>query len=120
MIRAYQTPLWQTGVLRHIIDEEKIDETRFRQIMGAFGVSGEIFDRPLETFSQGERKKVDLCRSFLAPRHLLLWDEPLNYIDLMSREQIETVILEQEPTLLFVDHDRRFIESVATEIVELQ
>jgi len=51
---------------------------------------------------------------------LLLWDEPMNYIDVMSREQIETVILDYEPTILFVEHDRRFIESVATGIVELR
>ena len=48
-----------------------------------------------------------------------LWDEPLNFIDLMSREQIEDVILECEPTILFVEHDRWFIDRVATGGVEL-
>jgi lincosamide and streptogramin A transport system ATP-binding/permease protein len=87
--------------------------------MGAFGVWGVMFDRPLETFSQGERKKVDLCRSFLSPAHLLVWDEPMNYIDLASREQIEEVIADARPTMLFVEHDRRFVERMATRVVEM-
>jgi len=117
--RSYQTPLWNKGFLRDFIMREDIDETRIRTIMAAFGVTGDIFDRPLETFSQGERKKVDLCRSFLDPSHLLIWDEPLNYIDVTSREQIETVILESSPTILFVEHDQRFIDRIATGVVEL-
>jgi lincosamide and streptogramin A transport system ATP-binding/permease protein len=63
---------------------------------------------------------VDLCRSFLDPVHLLIWDEPMNYIDLLSREQIEEVVLEFQPSLLFVDHDRRFINNVATDVVRLR
>jgi lincosamide and streptogramin A transport system ATP-binding/permease protein len=119
VLRAFQKPLWEEGFLRDHLKRDGIDETRFRQIMGAFGVWGDLFDRPLESFSHGQRKKVDLCRSFVDSGHLLLWDEPLNYIDLMSREQIEEVILDYEPTMLFVEHDRQFVEAVATEIVEL-
>ena len=62
---------------------------------------------------------MDLCRSFLAPAHLLLWDEPLNYLDLMSREQIEAVLQEYQPTLLFIEHDRLFVERVATDVIRL-
>ncbi len=118
-VRAYQHPIWNAGSLRGHLREAGIDETKFRNIMGAFGVAGSIFDRPLETFSQGERKKADLCRSFLSPAHILIWDEPMNYIDLMSREQIERVLLRSEPTMLFVEHDRRFVEGIATRVVEL-
>lgn len=117
--RSYQDPLWQSGHLRDHLRYEGVDETRFRNIMAALGVTGEIFDRPLDTFSRGERKKVDLCRSFLREGHLWLWDEPMNYIDLLSREQIEEVVLEYEPTMLFVEHDRRFVVNVATRVMEL-
>jgi len=119
LCRAHQIPLWQRGLLRDLLAEGGIEETRFRTLMASFGVEGEIFERPLESFSEGQRKKVDLCRSFLAPAHLLLWDEPLNYLDLTSREQIEKVILEFEPTLLFVEHDRYFTERVATDVIHL-
>jgi len=115
--RSYQQPRWQSGYLREYIQAENIDETRFRQILGVLNVEGDIFDRPLETFSQGQLKKVDLCRSFLAPAHLLLWDEPLNYIDILSREQIEQVILYFQPTLLFIEHDKYFVDKVATAVV---
>ena len=117
--RSYQDPLWESGRLRDHLRHEGVDETRFRNIMAAFGITGEIFDRPLQTFSRGECKKVDLCRSFVREAHLWLWDEPMNYIDLFSREQIEEVVLEYEPTMLMVEHDRRFVESIATRIVEL-
>ncbi len=119
LTRAYQDPLWAEGLLRDHLSTEDIDETHFRQILAALGVSGEIFDRPLETFSQGERKKVDLSRSFLDPAQLLVWDEPLNYIDLVSREQIEDLVLAEAPTMIFVEHDRRFVDRVATAGLDL-
>ncbi len=118
--RAYQKPLWAFGFLRPHLQSERIDETRFRQILGVMGVSGDIFDRPLETFSQGQLKKVDLCRSFIHPAHLLLWDEPVNYVDVMSREQIEEAILIFKPNLLFTEHDRYFVDRIATDVVELE
>ncbi|MBT4090697.1 MAG: ABC-F family ATP-binding cassette domain-containing protein [Deltaproteobacteria bacterium] len=120
LMRAYQKPLWASGHLRPHLQMEKIDETRFRQILGVMGVSGDVFDRPLETFSQGQLKKVDLCRSFIHPAHLLLWDEPVNYVDVMSREQIEEAILVFKPNLLFTEHDKYFIDRIATDVVRLE
>lgn len=117
--RAWQQPRWCDGQLREKLDSAGLDETRFRQFMGSFGVGGEVFERDLETFSQGQLKKVDLVRSMQEEADLLLWDEPLNYIDLYSREQIEDAILGHSPTMVFIEHDRRFIDKVATRIVDL-
>lgn len=117
--RSYQNPLWNNGYLREHLYRHNIDETKFRTLMGSFGIAGGIFDRPIETFSFGQRKKVDLCRSLLQPAHLLVWDEPMNYIDLLAREQIEEALMEAQPTMLFVEHDRAFVERVATSVVEL-
>ena len=119
VIRAYQQPLWNSGYLRRYLLEEKIDETYFRQILGVLGVEGDVFDQPLETFSQGQLKKVDLCRSFVSPAHLFLWDEPVNYIDIMSREQIEKTIMEIKPSMLFIEHDKYLIDKIATDVVTL-
>ena len=55
----------------------------------------------------------------ITPAHLYIWDEPLNYIDVFSRMQIEKLILEFKPTMLLVEHDVRFREKAATQIVEL-
>ena len=51
--------------------------------------------------------------------HLYIWDEPLNFIDVFSRMQIEKLLLEYQPTMLFVEHDVKFREKVATGVVEL-
>lgn len=119
VVHGYQVPVWNNGMLRDHLRSNRIDETRFRTAMGTFNIQGEIFDRPLETFSEGERKKVDLCRSCIFPFHLLVWDEPVNYIDIESKEQIESVILEAKPTMLFVEHDKAFIDAIATRAVTI-
>jgi lincosamide and streptogramin A transport system ATP-binding/permease protein len=87
--------------------------------MGVYGVEGDVFEQPLETFSQGQLKKIDLVRSMMQPSNLLIWDEPMNYIDVMSREQIEEAIIVNQPTMLFTDHDRYFVEKVATSVIDL-
>ena len=117
--RSHQEPRWQSGTLASHLREEGIDATRFRNILGVFGIEGDAFDRPLETFSEGERKKADLVRSFLEPAHVWVWDEPLNYLDIESREQVEDVIRRDEPTLLVVEHDEWFLERIATRRLEL-
>jgi len=116
---AYQEPLWKSGHLRDLLLEEGLDETEFRTVMALLGVKGEIFERRLETFSEGELKKVDLCRSFTGGAALFIWDEPLNYLDIVTREQIERLILEATPTILFVEHDRYFIDRIATRLIRL-
>ena len=68
----------------------------------------------MEDFSAGQKKKVLLARSLCEPAHLYLWDEPLNYVDVLSRLQIEELLKSSGPTLLFVEHDAAFVEAVAT------
>lgn len=114
-----QNPEWNSGFLRDYLEKENIDETKFRNILGVMGAWGELFERPLETFSKGELKKVELCKSFMKPGDLLIWDEPLNHLDIKSREQLEEVILENNPTILFTEHDKEFIENVATKVVSI-
>ena len=88
-------------------------------IMAVLGVRGRVLDGHIEDFSHGQQKKVDLARSFLANAHLLLWDEPLNFIDIDAREQIEEVLLRDQPTVVFVEHDAAFVERVATQVIRL-
>ena len=60
-----------------------------------------------------------IAASLLKPAHLYIWDEPLNYIDVFSRMQIEKLILTFRPTMLIVEHDVRFREKIATRVVEM-
>lgn len=107
------------GGLRDYIRENSLDETLVKAILRNLGLSREQFDLPLEGYSDGQKKKVLLAASLATPAHLYLWDEPLNYIDVLSRRQIEQLLLEASPTMVLVEHDRVFLEHVAKRQIEL-
>ena len=60
------------------------------------------------------KKKLLLARSLCIPAHVYIWDEPLNYIDVLSRVQLEELLLTYAPTMLLVEHDAVFLERVCT------
>lgn len=78
------------------------------------------FEKSLEQLSEGQKKKLLLACSLCQPSHLYIWDEPLNYIDIWSRRQIEDVILRYEPTMIFIEHDQSFSQRIATHSVSLE
>ena len=69
--------------------------------------------------SGGQKKKILIAVSLCEQAHLYIWDEPLNFVDVLSRVQIEELILKYQPTLLFVEHDVMFQEHVATKLINL-
>ena len=73
----------------------------------------------MKTYSEGQKKKVLLAVSFCEPANLFVWDEPLNYIDVFSRIQLVQVICRCQPTMIFVEHDRTFIDKIATRVLKL-
>jgi lincosamide and streptogramin A transport system ATP-binding/permease protein len=77
------------------------------------------FEKDISEFSGGQKKKVLLAKSLAEPAHVFVWDEPLNFVDVISRVQIEELILKYQPTLVFVEHDRMFSDKIATNLVEL-
>ena len=77
------------------------------------------FEKDMSDFSGGQKKKVLIARSLCEKAHLHIWDEPLNFIDVISRLQIEALLLEYAPTILFVEHDTAFCNNIATKTVEL-
>ncbi len=107
------------GEMRAFIQREGLDESLFKAILRKLDFSRAQLEKPLEALSQGQKKKILLARSLCQPAHLYIWDEPLNYVDLISRTQIEVLIEEFQPTMLFVEHDRMFCEKVATKQVLL-
>lgn len=96
-----------------------IDRSVFQSILRKLGFERVQFEKPLETWSQGQKKKALLARSLAERAHLYIWDEPLNYVDVISRMQIEALLTRFSPTMLLVEHDRAFVENVATGRVEL-
>jgi len=116
---SYQEPLWKQGNLNLLLQEAPLNQAKFRTLLSYFDMHNEYFERPLETFSQGELKKIDIARALAQENHLLLLDEPLNYMDIYFREQLEKALLKYHPTLIFVEHDGHFGETVGTHHIQL-
>ena len=108
-----------SGSLRDFCRKQGLDESLFLAILRQLDLGREQFVKQMEDFSEGQKKKVLIAASLLTPAHLYIWDEPLNYIDVFSRMQIEKLILDYTPTMLLVEHDVRFREKVATQSIRL-
>lgn len=96
-----------------------IDESLFKAILRKLDFSRVQFEKDIQHFSGGQKKKVLLAKSLCEQAHLHVWDEPMNYIDVISRIQIEELLLKFKPTILFVEHDKVFCEKIATKIIQL-
>ncbi len=107
------------GKLSALARSSGIDESLFLAILAKLDVPKNQLDKDLSALSAGQKKKVLLARSICQNAHLHIWDEPMNYIDILSRIQIEQLLLEYQPTILFVEHDRAFCENVATKVIRL-
>lgn len=107
------------GSITEFCKEQNLDESLFCTILRQLDMNRVQFLKNMEDYSEGQKKKVLLAASLLTPAHLYLWDEPLNYIDVFSRMQIEKLLLSYQPTMLFVEHDVRFREKIATKTIEL-
>lgn len=107
------------GKLSDYAYANQIDETLFKSILRKLDFDRVQFDKNMEDFSAGQKKKVMLAKSLCQQAHLYIWDEPLNYIDIYTRMQIVQLIEDFAPTMIFVEHDRDFKEKIATKTVYL-
>ncbi|HOZ89076.1 MAG TPA: ABC-F type ribosomal protection protein [Bacilli bacterium] len=107
------------GKLETFAAEHNIDETQFKSILRKLGFERIQFEKNIENFSEGQKKQVLIAKSLCEEANIYIWDEPLNYIDVISRTQIEDVILNYAPTLIFVEHDETFSEKIATKVVTI-
>ena len=102
------------GSLREFAENNKLDYDTFLNLLRKLGMARTTFNVPIEQMSMGQQKKVELARSLAQPAHLYLWDEPLNYLDTYNQEQIIKLIQEVRPPMLIIEHDKHFIDHVAT------
>jgi len=114
-----QDTSYLNGNLSDYALQNGIDESLFKAILRKLDFSRVQFEKDMRDFSEGQKKKVLIAKSLCEKAHLLIWDEPLNFIDAISRMQIEELLLEFKPTILFVEHDSVFCSNIATEIVQL-
>lgn len=108
------------GNIADYAEKNEIDLTMFHTILRKLGFSREQFTQNLSGFSAGQKKKVLIAASLCTPAHLYIWDEPLNYLDVFSRRQIEELLLDFQPTIIFVEHDSVFRNKIATKVITIE
>ncbi len=114
-----QDPSFLRGSLDAFIAEHGLDQTLMKTLLRKLDFSREQFEKQMEDYSAGQKKKVMISKSLAEQAHVYIWDEPFNYIDVLSRMQIERLICECAPTMIFVEHDKAFMKNVATKFVRL-
>jgi ATP-binding cassette subfamily F protein 3 len=94
-------------------------QTRLRTLLGAFLFSGDAVDKKIAVLSGGEKARVALAKMLVRPAPLLCLDEPTNHLDLASRERLEAALEAFTGSMVFISHDRYFINRLATKVVEV-
>lgn len=107
------------GGIREFSKSRGIEEQPLKSSLIQLGVEPKQFEKNIEQWSEGQKKKLLIAASLCEPSKIYIWDEPLNFIDVISRIQIENMILEAEPTMLFVEHDQYFGNTIATRIIDI-
>ncbi|MEA5004508.1 MAG: ABC-F type ribosomal protection protein, partial [Christensenella sp.] len=107
------------GGLDAFIAEHALDGTLIRTLLRKLGFAREQFEKRLEDLSAGQKKKILIAKSLSESAHLYIWDEPLNFIDVISRIQVEELLRECGASMVFVEHDAAFVQNVATRQIQL-
>ncbi len=92
---------------------------RLRNILGAFLFSGDDIEKSVKVLSGGERNRLALAKLLLRPANLLLLDEPTNHLDLQSKQILLDSLKKYQGTIVFVSHDRYFVDALATRVLEV-
>ncbi len=100
-------------------DYPDLNNTQIRNVLAAFLFTGDDVFKPIHLLSGGEKGRVSLAKLMLSKANFLLLDEPTNHLDITSKEILETAINNYTGTVLFVSHDRYFINKTATRILDL-
>ncbi|MEK6989845.1 Lsa family ABC-F type ribosomal protection protein [Paenibacillus sp. FSL K6-1566] len=107
------------GQLSDFIEEHEIDESLFKSILRKMDFDRIQFEKDISHYSGGQKKKLLIAKSLCERAHVYIWDEPLNFIDLYSRMQLEELIQQFNPTMIMVEHDQAFQQSVATKMISV-
>ncbi len=107
------------GTLREYAFEVKADEPRFKSILRKMGFSKDNLEQDISSLSEGQKKCVLIAGSLCQDANIYIWDEPLNFIDIYIRQTIEEMLSESNITMLFIEHDKAFVDSIATDSFEI-
>jgi ATP-binding cassette subfamily F protein 3 len=92
---------------------------QLRTLLGCFLFSGDSIEKPVSVLSGGERSRLVLCKLLLSPANCLLLDEPTNHLDIRSKDILMDSLQDYEGTIVFVSHDRYFLDGLATRVLEV-
>ena len=107
-------------VLQEVWDDwPMMNEKDVRTLLGRFLFTGEDVDKPVQSLSGGEKARLSLAKLTLQQSNTLVLDEPTNHLDLDSKEILENALDDFPGTLLFVSHDRYFINRIATKVIDV-
>ncbi len=108
------------SVLKELWDEwPLLNEKDVRNVLGRFLFSGDDVTKSISSLSGGEKARVALAKLMMLKANTLILDEPTNHLDLDSKEVLENALIDYPGTILFVSHDRYFINRIATKVIEL-
>lgn len=107
------------GSLNYFINNNQLDETLFKTILIKLGFRKKEFDKNISELSDGEKKKILIAKSLTEKANVYIWDEPLNFIDIYSRIQIENAIINDKITMIFVEHDQVFADKISNKVIKL-
>ena len=110
--QEYENLNFENQIIDEVI-ENKSDQTYARTVLGCIGIEGDKVYQKICKLSIGERSKVALVKAIVSGANLLILDEPTNHLEISAREAIESALVEFEGTIIFVSHDRRFLEALA-------
>lgn len=107
------------GPIKTYAEQLGIDETLLFTLLRKLDFERDLFSKDMANFSEGQKKKVLIAASLCQSAHLYIWDEPLNYIDIYARMQLEALLAKVKPTMILVEHDEYFLQGLATDYLEL-
>ncbi len=108
-------------VLEELWDEyPQLNKTEIRTVLGTFLFSGDDVFKSVAVLSGGEKVRLALCKLMLKKANFLILDEPTNHLDIESKEALEKALLDYDGTILFVSHDRYFIQKISNSILKIE
>jgi ATP-binding cassette subfamily F protein 3 len=99
---------------------KRVPEVQLRSLLGCFLFSGDDVFKPLGVLSGGERNRFALARILVSPSNFLLLDEPTNHLDMRAKDVLLDALAHYSGTVIFVSHDRYFIDRLATRVIEIE
>jgi ATPase subunit of ABC transporter with duplicated ATPase domains len=107
-------------IIEEISPQNSDEENYARKLLGQLKIQKNKVFQKIGTLSPGEKAKVSLVKTFFGNSNTIILDEPTNHLEIISRETIEEALLKYKGSIIFVSHDRCFVEKIATHVIRIE